>query len=559
MIDSDPESAVLRFLDRGAVQFDSAADEEKLLRIAVRAVREFFRADCACIALLPAGCELADVAFELPRERDWDRELLTAYLRKEEPDVPANVILAPIRRRERTWAALALRLSSGTFRKGDGRLLLKITRRLSERLQQMDLERVLEIRSRIDRKIMEQIRPRDLFYQLLHGLRAVLRYDHSSALLMAAADGRALELEAEQLAYVKGKSRRIGRRYPLDEPLRALLSRGGIHGFDRPAAQWEPWSDPETIAIARLLDTSDDSIPAPAEGCLICAPIATKDGVIGVLKVAGLHAGTFKPYDAKLLEHFTAPASVAIQYLQRTESLEDKMLAAEKKHAVANIARGVSHDINNALGAVLPLVQQLREEAGDGRLDPETLAADLVQIEESLQVSRRIFGGMLSLARGSARSLGEGNVRRAIDGTLAILGDGMTRRGIEVRVEMDGDLPAVRAGQGDLTQLLLNLISNARDAMPHGGELTVEAQHTDDGVRIDVRDTGQGIPRSDLHRIEEPFFSTKQDGNGLGLSICRSIVWDTRGDMRFESEPGAGTVVTLVLPASTSLEPAGAT
>ena len=98
------------------------------------------------------------------------------------------------------------------------------------------------------------------------------------------------------------------------------------------------------------------------------------------------------------------------------------MLIAERKHAMADLARGVSHDVNNALGAVLPLVQQLREEIDQGTLDPAVAAADLAQFERSIQVCRRIFGGMLNFARGTARNPSEVSLapcRRQRAGDLA--------------------------------------------------------------------------------------------------------------------------------------------
>ena len=92
----------------------------------------------------------------------------------------------------------------------------------------------------------------------------------------------------------------------------------------------------------------------PREAAMLCAPLATRDGVLGVLKVAARHAGTFGTYEAELLQRFMPLAAVAIQNSQRTVTLEAKMLAAERKHAIADLARGISHDVNNALGLSCP-------------------------------------------------------------------------------------------------------------------------------------------------------------------------------------------------------------
>src|SRR5205807_7040094 len=109
-------------------------------------------------------------------------------------------------------------------------------------------------------------------------------------------------------------------------------------------------------------------------------------------------------------------------------------------------------------------------------------------------------------------------------------------------------VPNIRAGQGDLEQLFLNLAANARDAMPGGGVLSIQTELDGDKLAITIRDTGCGIPPEHISRIQEPFFTTKHNGSGLGLSICRSIIWNVRGEMKIESHPGAGTQIRLLLP-----------
>ena len=98
--------------------------------------------------------------------------------------------------------------------------------------------------------------------------------------------------------------------------------------------------------------------------------------------------------------------------------------------------------------------------------------------------------------------------------------------------------------------MLINLITNARDAMPDGGALRIRAAPLKDGprLRMVVEDTGVGIAAEHLPLVLEPFFTTKSGGSGLGLSICRSIVWEMGGEIAFDSAPGRGTRVTLLLP-----------
>ena len=314
------------------------------------------------------------------------------------------------------------------------------------------------------------------------------------------------------------------------------------------------WRDPHggATSLPDLLELGT-SQGAPAEVSMLCAPILTPEGALGVLKISARRHGVLGGHEARLVEDFLPLASLAVQFSVRTESLQDQVLQSERKHALANLTRGIAHDVNNALGAMLPLVQQIRDDAESGELDDATLVEDLSSIETSLHTCRRIFGGMLTIARGGAdhssgQGVGHGNLRRAIDAALSVLGDSLKRRAIEVTVELPAELPTIRGSQGDLTQLFLNLSANARDAMPDGGELRIRAVNGDDSVRVSVEDTGTGIPDRMLERVAEPFFTTKADGNGLGLSICRSILWDIGGEMDIDTTPGVGTRAALTLP-----------
>src|SRR5262245_35687115 len=182
---------------------------------------------------------------------------------------------------------------------------------------------------------------------------------------------------------------------------------------------------------------------------MLCAPLVTRDSTVGILKIASRHPGQLKPYDADLVEHFRSQAAVAIQNLHRTESLRARVVMAERKHAMADLARSVSHDVNNALGVMLPLVQQVREDLQRNTLQPAVLAEDLEQLQKSVQVCRRIFGGMLSFARGGARRSGHAHVRRAIETVSAILKYGMARSGIELVLDIPDDVPSVACSQSD--------------------------------------------------------------------------------------------------------------
>lgn len=543
--------ALLAFLDELKSNLRAVREDQHVLKLCLRRTCEHFKVDDGCIAVVAPDGSRAELISVIPRRGKWDLACLAAFIQKQRPRIPPNVVMAPIHRRGRLWAALALRGQQQFEIPSSYVALRRIAKLISESIELIDWQRNIEVRSQIDRKMLEQLRPQDLFYQILHGLRSLTHYDHSSALLICDRRDNALELVAEQITWLKGKSRRIGLKLPLNDELWALLHKNVVYGFNRRNDGWDEWSGQKSTSLADLLDYNkvvEGSTSDRREFCMLCAPLATREGVLGVLKVAACHPGSFNGYEADLVQRFTPLAAVAIQNSQRALTLEAKMLEAEKKQAVANLLRGVSHDVNNALGCVLPLVQQILADAQSEVLQLDTLSQDLQQIEQSIQTCRRIFGGMLALARDGSQGNIQANVRRALDSTLAVLRDGFDRQGIQLRVQLGDVVPNIQAGQGDLEQLLLNLASNARDAMPTGGVLSITTEIVGDTMTILVHDTGCGISADVMARIQEPFFTTKRNGNGLGLSICRSIIWNAGGQMEITSQPGLGTQIRVLLP-----------
>jgi signal transduction histidine kinase len=535
-----------------ATQCKDGRDIDKILRCALRLGIDFFHSDAGCVVMRRPGRTVVELHFSSPRDHVWDLNLLSAFLRGDEDvAVPEDQMYARLRRNGRMWGLLALNGKGRSFPWDARRAFSSIGNMAAELMERADESRVREVRTRIDRRILEQLRPNDLFYQILHGIRSLTGYDHSAALLIRDDQTSSLEVVAEQIAWCKAKSQRIGLKLPLGEGNQSLLTSGPWHGFNRIDGQWCNWSGSGAEELARLLDYNDHDPRENTntiESALLCAPLITRDGVLGLLKVAACHPGTFGRHDADLITGFLVQASVAMQNLKRTESLEHQVIAAERKHAVANLARGVSHDINNALGAVFPLVQQLRADLEAGELDAETATEDLRQIERSLQLCRRVFGGMLNFARGMAHSSTDVVLRYEIDCTLAILKDRLQRSQIQVIVDVPTDLPTIRGFRANVEQLLLNLLSNAHDAMPDGGTLTMRARHNAESIELFVEDTGCGIPAAILAKVQEPFFTTKQSGSGLGLAICRSIVSELGGTMRIESLRQQGTSVHVVFP-----------
>ncbi len=552
-ITSDVELELMKRLWSFSAQCRSGHDADKILRSALKLGLEFFNADEGCVVSIPPGRDEPRLLYLEPRDSYWETDFLTGFLRGHKVDMPHNVMLARIRRHGRMWGAMALRSGANDEFHWDARQAFSSIGAVAGQLaEDIDVERVRQVRTRIDQKLFEQERPKNLFYEILHSIRSLAGYDHSAALLICDGEQSGLEIVAEQIAWRKAKSQNVGRKFPLTDDVRNALLGETIFSFDRFDRRWHS-SNGADSTLPELLDYNSrdpDDPGSVVEHALLCAPLLNKDRLLGVLKVAAVRHGTFGQYEADLIAQFLPQVSLALQGLNRTQSLEMQILEAERKHAMADLARGVSHDINNALGAVLPLVQQLSEDAQQGDLDPALLSEDLKEIERSLQVCRRIFGGMLGFARSMARNPSDVFLHHEVECTLAILKDGLRRRGIAVKVDVPTTLAPVKAVQADIEQLLLNLIGNARDAMGAGDQLTIQARQNGDKIELLVEDTGSGIPAAQITQIQQPFFTTKPDGSGLGLAICRSILSQMRGRFQIESRMGEGTRVNVTIPAA---------
>src|SRR5262245_51076529 len=171
MLSVQRELAALKFIDGLSSHLKEVRESRKALRHVLRDTREFFEAAHGCIATLHAGHSQADVLFALPRDSGWDRSLLTRYIRHTNPPVRNDLVIGSVRRRGGAWGALALERPGRPFDREDRRLMARVAGSLSAAVDRIDRDRLLGVRDRIDRKMMEQIHPKDLFYQILDGIR----------------------------------------------------------------------------------------------------------------------------------------------------------------------------------------------------------------------------------------------------------------------------------------------------------------------------------------------------------------------------------------------------
>lgn len=249
------------------------------------------------------------------------------------------------------------------------------------------------------------------------------------------------------------------------------------------------------------------------------------------------------------LEEFAETLEQKVE--ERTEELrkaEAQLVQSTKLAAIGQLAGGVAHEINNPLGGILGFAQLLIREKDES--DP--IVSDLKRIEESALRCKKIVENLLSFSRMSKgfRQLVDANL--ALKETLSLIDHQLGLAEIEVSTEFFPGKLNVQADRHQLQQVFLNMILNAKDAMPEGGDLAISTNLFKGKVTIKFSDSGSGISKANLSKIFDPFFTTKEvgRGTGLGLSVSYGIVQDYEGDIQVESEVGKGTTFTVFLPQS---------
>ena len=235
------------------------------------------------------------------------------------------------------------------------------------------------------------------------------------------------------------------------------------------------------------------------------------------------------------------------------ESLRRQVIALQRISSLGVLAGGVFHELNNALTPILNYAK-----LGLRNSDPAYRERALTQIVEAAQRAAMITRGMLGLSRpGNVSHREPTDMVRLVEEVVTLVKKDMARYRVRLDVKAAGTLYA-RVNPAQIQQVLLNLLINARQAMPGGGLVRVRLGLDTAGrlAEISVADAGIGIAPADLRRIFEPFFSTKtepddagQGGTGLGLSVCRDIVEAHHGRLRAESRLGQGSTFTIILPA----------
>ncbi len=261
----------------------------------------------------------------------------------------------------------------------------------------------------------------------------------------------------------------------------------------------------------------------------------------------------FSNQDVQLLSVLANQAAVAVenwrthqQLVKANEELKAshaQMIQAAKLAAIGELAAGIAHEIKNPL-QVLLLNLELVEA---GRPLPNWTEMFSKQVKRLSEITHRLMNFSRSASEDVVME--PINLRKVIEDIVAMVHHEFRGAGIDIEIISGEDIPPVAGNANYLQQVFLNLLINARDAMPKGGQVTITVSLTGFHVFVRFTDTGEGIPAEVLEKIFRPFFTTKgEKGTGLGLAICHKIILQHKGDIRVESEIGKGTTFTIYLP-----------
>ncbi|MFC1644072.1 nitrogen regulation protein NR(II) [Candidatus Omnitrophota bacterium] len=235
-----------------------------------------------------------------------------------------------------------------------------------------------------------------------------------------------------------------------------------------------------------------------------------------------------------------------IGYMVQGQDITERKQVAESQRLtqLGRLLSDMAHEVNNPLmiisgRAELALIEGIKD---------EKMRDTLNTILEQCFFAKDIIQRLLKYSRIGKIEKRSVSMQEAIELIVNILHHHFRMSNIVFEKEIESDLPPIRGNEKQLQEVFMNIMRNSADAMPDGGVITVRAAREGHFIRIDIEDTGEGIPPKVLKRIFEPFFTTKQLGIGLGLAICHTIIQEHEGILRYESKVEEGTTATVLLP-----------
>jgi two-component system, NtrC family, sensor histidine kinase HydH len=232
--------------------------------------------------------------------------------------------------------------------------------------------------------------------------------------------------------------------------------------------------------------------------------------------------------------------------LREIRDLQEKVRRGERLASLGRLAAGVAHEIRNPLSSIRGFAQYFRNRFKD-REEEREYASIMVKEVDRLN---RVITELLDFARPKEPRREPHALETVFDQSLRLLQPELEKKQVEVQRDFEPRLPLVRVDRDQISQAILNLLLNSLESIDAGGKIRIRLGKRDSppSLRVEISDTGRGIPREDLGKVFEPFFSTKRKGTGLGLAIVHQIVESHGGDIAVESREGTGTTFRITLP-----------
>jgi two-component system NtrC family sensor kinase len=237
------------------------------------------------------------------------------------------------------------------------------------------------------------------------------------------------------------------------------------------------------------------------------------------------------------------------------EAINGQLIKASKLSSIGELAAGVAHEINNPVAIMVEeagwIGDLLEEEDSKYLKNYSEISQSLNQIKTQGKRCKDITHQLLSFARKTDSDVEALKLNNLIKEIVALSQQRARYRNVKIETDLNEFLPSINVSPSEMQQILLNMINNAFDAInSKGGTITIRSRVDKDYIIVDVADTGMGIPEASIHKLFDPFYTTKPvgKGTGLGLSICYSIIQKKGGDIKVESEVGIGTTFHILIP-----------
>lgn len=307
-----------------------------------------------------------------------------------------------------------------------------------------------------------------------------------------------------------------------------------------------PQNEPQLPERLRQILTDSDAI---------CVPLIAQNEPLGVIVADNAFSRHPITEEAeRLLRLFASSASIALrnaqliaelrQSLRREQAMRQQLVHSERLAVIGELAARIAHDLRSPLVTIGGYARQLQRHPTDAervRRNAQVIVDEVERLERQLR-------DLLDFTTPRPPQLKPTPLGELVQRLAELQTPSLQAAGVTFQLDIADDLPPALVDELQIERVILNLWRNAVEAMPNGGVLSVRVWHENSWVKLQIADTGEGIPPEVMEHIFQPFFTTKRSGSGLGLAICKKIITDHGGEIRLQSSPGGGTVVEIALP-----------